>query len=324
MTIAIVGLGAVGSALLYRFLRSSMDAVAVVRSRSIDRVSRGLRLVDVDGSLHEVHPRTVIPFERLEEVGLDSVEVVFVCTKVYDLAPVLEKLSRVSSPACVVTVQNGFDPHGEALKLFGQRAVHAVTTIAATRLDDSTVRVHSWGRFVVGSRLGTTVCVERVAQVLDRAGFEVQTVSDIDGWIWRKLAINACINPLTALLRVRNGALRLEPLYTLCRDIVVEVIEVAKRLGIDIGDVVDELDRVLSETSGNLSSMLQDVLRGRRTEIDWICGAVTRLGKEVGLRTPLNEALWRLVKALEVLGSESLSEAMVARALGMHDQANFR
>jgi len=302
MEVGVLGLGAVGTSLLYRFVQGLGRATAIVRRRSLGRVSRGLELVDVDGSRHRFSPTRIVVFEDLCEEAVEGLEAVFVCTKAYDLVEALERLRRASERLCIATLQNGFDPHGEALKVFGPRAVHVVTTIAAARIGDSAVRVSSWGRFFVGSRLGATGCVEVVAEVLRRASLEVEIVKNIDEWIWRKLAVNACINPLTALLRVRNGALRMEPLYGLCRAIVEEVAEVAKRLGVDVGNVVDDLDRVLESTANNVSSMLQDVLAGRRTEIDWINGAVARLGKRVGVPTPLNEAMWRLVKALEVLG----------------------
>ncbi len=116
------------------------------------------------------------------------------------------------------------------------------------------------------------------------------------------MIVNAAINPVTAILRARNGVILEDPnARALAEAVVREGIEVVNRLGIRLpSDPLAETLRVAETTRDNKSSMLQDVLNRRRTEVDYINGAIVIKGREVGVNTPVNYVLWLLVKALEV------------------------
>jgi 2-dehydropantoate 2-reductase len=127
-------------------------------------------------------------------------------------------------------------------------------------------------------------------------------VADPDGLLWGKLAINAAINPLTALLGVENGALLERPAArVLLRELACETAAVAAALGIRLpqADPAAAAESVAQKTAANRSSMLQDIERGAPTEIDAICGAIVRAGEQAGVPTPVNRTIWRLVKAVE-------------------------
>jgi 2-dehydropantoate 2-reductase len=130
---------------------------------------------------------------------------------------------------------------------------------------------------------------------------EVQEVGDLQGLIWGKLAINAGINPLTALLQVINGELleRPDAKHLMARAAKeVAAVAVAKGIKLSPQDAETQILEVAWRTAKNRSSMYQDVLRGAPTEIDVICGAVVREGRRLRIPTPVNEILWRLVRAL--------------------------
>jgi 2-dehydropantoate 2-reductase len=120
--------------------------------------------------------------------------------------------------------------------------------------------------------------------------------------LWKKLAVNAVINPLTAILRVPNGELlHRPPLDPLIAEIVEEVWRVAARHKIPLPtppELAEEVRRVCRGTASNRSSMLRDVEEGRPTEIDSINGAVVRLGRERGALVPANLALTSLVRTM--------------------------
>jgi 2-dehydropantoate 2-reductase len=120
--------------------------------------------------------------------------------------------------------------------------------------------------------------------------------------IWGKLAINAGINPLTALLRVPNGAL-LESTWArgIMGQAAHEVAAVAAARGIILPfeDAAARAEEVARQTAANRSSMLQDVLRSVPTEIEAICGAVIRAGEAARIETPANRMLYNLIKAVE-------------------------
>jgi 2-dehydropantoate 2-reductase len=144
--------------------------------------------------------------------------------------------------------------------------------------------------------------VHRVASLFEQAGLETEVVKDVSSLVWGKLAVNAAINPLTALLRVPNGRL-LESEWT--RAIMsqaaceVAAVATAQRITLPFADAAEQAEQVARRTATNRSSMLQDVLRRVETEIEAICGAVVRRGETQGVGTPVNRMLYGLVKALE-------------------------
>ena len=140
-----------------------------------------------------------------------------------------------------------------------------------------------------------------LGDVLKAGGANVKIVDDIEPFRWLKLAVNAAINPITALLRAKNGVV-LENTYA--RDLAIKAAEEAWRVAAARGvqlpvSPVEEALRIAAATKENRSSMLQDISQCRRTEVDYINGAVVKYGEEVGVQTPVNKALWMLIKALE-------------------------
>ncbi|HLN61659.1 MAG TPA: 2-dehydropantoate 2-reductase, partial [Symbiobacteriaceae bacterium] len=143
--------------------------------------------------------------------------------------------------------------------------------------------------------------VERVAALFNRAGLAASTAADARPLLWAKLAVNCAINPLTAILRVTNGQLLERPdARRLMEAAAREAGAVAAACGVRLREEpVAQAIAVAGATAANRSSMLQDVERGRRTEIDAISGAVARLGAEHGVGAPVNATLAELVRALE-------------------------
>jgi 2-dehydropantoate 2-reductase len=142
-----------------------------------------------------------------------------------------------------------------------------------------------------------------VAEVFQRAGLSAETVPDeaAEGLLWGKLAVNCGINALTALLRVPNGELLRRPeARALMEAAADECARVARARGIALpyADAGVQARRVADSTASNRSSMFQDILRGAPTEVDAINGAVAQAGAALGVPTPINETLWRLVRAL--------------------------
>jgi len=116
---------------------------------------------------------------------------------------------------------------------------------------------------------------------------------------WNKLFINCVINPITALTRQENGIVLSLPLQETVQSIIGEAVGVAAEEGIaaDERKVLDIVSSVAGKTAGNTSSMLQDVLKGRMTEIDSINGYIIAQAKKHDLKVPVNEALFALVKS---------------------------
>jgi 2-dehydropantoate 2-reductase len=137
------------------------------------------------------------------------------------------------------------------------------------------------------------------------AGFSVDVVEDAQSLVWGKLVVNAAINPLTALLRVKNGELlENSSARTLMGELAREAASVAEALGVVLPFPGPECaaEEVVRRTAENTSSMLQDILRGAQTEVDVINGAIVHFGEKKNVPTPVNRVMWSLVKALSVRG----------------------
>jgi 2-dehydropantoate 2-reductase len=149
--------------------------------------------------------------------------------------------------------------------------------------------------------LGAHPRLSGLEPLLRNAGFQVDIVSDPVSLLWGKLVINAAINPLSALLQVANGVLLERPAAReLLTEVVKEAAYVATQQGISLPypDPVIAVEEVALNTSTNYSSMLQDVMSGRTTEIEAINGAIVRMGERIRVPTPFNWMLWYLVKSL--------------------------
>jgi 2-dehydropantoate 2-reductase len=143
--------------------------------------------------------------------------------------------------------------------------------------------------------------VEKLAGLMTRSGMHTIALPDARGAQWTKLIFNASTNPVGALTLLHHGAAtRFEPTGKLFEDLIKEGEAVAKALGIELhGDPRQMVQKGANAPGKHRASMLQDVLAKRQTEVDFMNGAIVKWGEQAGIPTPLNRALWELVKGLE-------------------------
>jgi len=305
--IAIVGIGAMGS-LLGAYLGEVGDVTLIGcwPEQVMAIREHGLWLEHPDG--HLSHHRPAITNDPAT-AGLFDVALVVVKSRQTPAAAKL--IAGILNPdGLVITLQNGLNNCATLRGVLGEARVSlAVTAEGATMLGPGHVRHAGHGptHFGPDAVLGS-VQLARLSQVValfDQAGFEAHLVDETDGLVWGKLAVNAAINPLTALLRVPNGFLvEHAALVDLMSRAAREVAAVAGAQGIALPypDAAERAMEVARATAHNRSSMLQDVDRGAPTEVEAICGAAARVGREFGVPTPLNVRLCRLVRQTETSG----------------------
>ncbi|QWU14955.1 2-dehydropantoate 2-reductase [Paenibacillus sophorae] len=207
----------------------------------------------------------------------------------------------------LLCLQNGWG-HMELLRelLPAAHLYAAVTTEGAKR--ESQVRVvHAGtGQTVIGlwGESGTVQnnIAASLAKALVLAGFPVTLSNQVDTAIFRKLLINAVINPLTAVWRIPNGELLSSDLrLSMMRELYEEAVSVYDACGIACEfSLWDDILEVCRATSGNLSSMLADVLASRETEIGWINGSLVELAKQSGIDVPAHRWIIRMVEGMIV------------------------
>jgi len=197
-----------------------------------------------------------------------------------------------------LSLQNGLGNRETLSGILGESRVGlGVTTTGATLLGPGRVRPGGEGEITLGAHPR----LKPLANLIENANFNIDFSQDLQALIWGKLVVNAAINPLTALLRIPNGELLKRPsTNTLMAKTAEEVANVAAAQGIRLpfDAPVSAAANVARKTAANHSSMLQDVYRGAPTEIDAICGAVVRAGKQANIPTPTNYAFLRLMHSL--------------------------
>jgi 2-dehydropantoate 2-reductase len=202
-----------------------------------------------------------------------------------------------------LTLQNGLGNVEQLTAVLGaNRVTLGITSAGATVIAPGQVRVAGFGHTTLAYGAGTETAVTEIVHLFTQAGFPTEMTTQPDGLIWGKLAVNAGINPLTALLRVPNGYLAQNPqaravMMAAARETAV----VAQALGISLpyADAGEQALAVAQATAANHSSMLQDVLRGAPTELAAITGAVCQYGRATHTPTPVNDALYTAVLEME-------------------------
>ena len=286
----IVGPGALGTLLAVR-LAASGCAVAVLDHRA-DRVAtirrQGLALRTDQGLV------TVQVEATTSAAELGDVESIIICVKCTALVEVGRALAALDQRTTLVTIQNGLGVMEALSAGLGPAAsrhalVAAVTYQAASPDADGVIHQVANLPTLLDGRASLGPAATAVAARLEAAGLPARVEDDLRPAVWRKLIVNAAINPPTALARVRNGELaEREDLRRQMLALAREAAQVARAEGLPLSD--DAAERAALEaarsTAENISSMRQDVEAGRPTEIDFLSGALLRLAARHGLELP--------------------------------------
>jgi 2-dehydropantoate 2-reductase len=250
--------------------------------------AQGLAVAEDGGTWHA--PAAALPLEAPPPPA----DAVLVLVKSWQTAAVAPHAVRAAGPSLLVTLQNGLG-NREVLAAAGGRPLQGVTVMGATLLAPGLVRGFP-------GQVWLEEAAAALAGWLREGGFDAHAVPDIDRHLWRKLAVNCAINPLSAVLGVPNGDLlrEPEPLATLdAAAAEVGAVAAAAGVALDPEEAVAAARAVARATAGNRSSMLQDLERGGRTEIGALCGAVVEAGARRGVPTPVNARLHAAVRARE-------------------------
>jgi len=308
MKIVIVGPGAMGC-LFAAFFSKSKEEIWLL-DKNKDRAAKinqnGISLEGISGNW-QAHVKTSC---EAKEIG--QADLVIVCVKSYDTKEaIMQSRSLIGDSTSVLTLQNGIgniEIIGEAVG--ADKVIGGVTNEGATLLDIGRIRHAGRGETVIG-RIDGKIPVQMrcVREIFNKVGFETRISRDIKGLLWSKLIINIGINALTAITRLNNGRLmEFEGTRKILREAVTEATRIAKRKRIKLiyDDPLAKVEAVCEATSGNVSSMLQDVLRKKHTEIDFINAVVVRQAQELDIPASVNSILVDLVKTIEASYSLSL------------------
>jgi 2-dehydropantoate 2-reductase len=298
LTVAVVGLGGIGSAAAAALTHAGRHAVVACARRPIDHMT----LERPEGTV-SVRLRTLT-----DPAAAEPVDWVLMCTKAHHTASCAPWLARLCTPRTRVAVlQNGID-HAGRLAPFtgGATVVPTVVYYNGERLGDDRVRL----RHVTEHELAAPDDAggRAFADLVADAHLRVLTSPDFDTLIWRKLLVNIVVNPITTLTLERQGVLRRDDVRALILGLLDEAVAVARADGARLAD--DEAARIremmMSFPVDAGTSMYFDRLAGRPLEVDALTGALVAVGERHGIATPLNRTLLTLLRAV--------SDANAARA----------
>ena len=300
MRIAVVGAGAVGSLFGAGLARAGHSVLLVGRPALVAAVrDRGLLVLGSGEAVYHLDATSQIEFrEPYPEAALLTV-------KTFDLESAAESVARaLPRPVPLLLPQNGLGVERKASAALVRGgwndpapwSVRAVHSVPATLVAPGVVRVAGSGEVVLPDPAAagpSTPRIELFRDLLRAAGFTVRTPPDFEREVWRKALVNAAINPLTAVLGVRNGELLIGETRTRALLLLTEARRAAQAAGFTFSEeeVVADFERVARATAQNRSSMLQDLDRGRPTEIEAISGEILRVASEHGIDIPATRVI---------------------------------
>jgi len=300
MKITIVGPGAMGL-LFGAFLGKSKEDINI-----LDRDSKRTQHIKKQGikveGMSNFHTRINVA-SNPKEIGTS--DLVVICVKSYDTEDAVRGAKElIGANTQILTLQNGVGNVQVLDEAVGEdRVIGGVTSHGATMLGWGHVRHAGKGDTIIGKKdkkvLGP---IREVSRIFNKVGFNTKISKDINSLIWSKLIINVGINALTALTGLNNGRLLdYDGTKSVMKQLVSEAVKVAKRKRVKLiyDDPLQKVESVSKATAKNVSSMLQDVLNKKKTEIDYINGAIVRQGKNLNIATPANEVLTGLIKTIE-------------------------
>jgi 2-dehydropantoate 2-reductase len=297
--VAVVGAGAVGGYFGGMLARAGVPVVLIGRPSFVEAVQRTGLFLDSFRFLETVHPKA-----STELSAASDADIVLFCVKTTDTAAVSKQLAAIlPSTAVVVSLQNGVNNAEEIRAASGIVAVPAVVYVAAAVPAPGSVKHFGRGDLVIGPNNETT---RKIANLFASAEVPCRISDDIEGELWTKLVWNCALNAVSALGRATYGEILASADAKLVVEaLVYETLHVARAKGIHPPGLEDPRAalagslKIAEQMSGTRSSTAQDLARGKRTEIDSLNGYVARLGAQLGVPTPVNHALYALVKLYE-------------------------
>jgi 2-dehydropantoate 2-reductase len=302
MKVLIMGAGALGS-VFGGFLSRDNEVTLVGRNPHMAEISKkGLRVSGIWGD------RLFNPAALTSTEGLEEQDIIFITTKAYDTEEATKQvLPLLHKGSIVVSMQNGIGNEETISKLVGKdRALGGMAIFGALLVEPGHVRVTVYAsECLVGALDGDRGKAEKVAGLISKAGIPASTSDDIIREKWMKGFYNMALNPLSAILKVPYGYLgEREETKDIMKEILKEAFSVADKENVNLQYSWKEyfdylLEKQIPPTAEHKSSMLQDIERGKKTEIDYLNGVVVRLGRKHDIPTPVNETIVNIIKVLE-------------------------
>ena len=326
LRIGFIGAGSIGSLFggYLATIKSDIyhtEVILFCRKNHAEAINKNGLILCVDQEIKEI--RDIRAFESPDDyTGAPSIEserpfdYLFLTTKTYDIEGALTQYKKlIDNCKWLVVLQNGVG-NEDVIKQYclPEKIIRAVTSngvifeqpgkIIHTGKGITKIGLSYTNKLNLGDkRLEHAIRdLNYLIDILNISGLETLAIEDIIKESWEKVFVNIGINAFGALTRLKNGQLlQNEKIKHLMGEAVKEALRVAefKKINLSKKDYVGIMYDVAEKTSENKNSMLQDVLKGKNTEIDYINGRIVKYAHELGMNVPINETLTYLIKGLE-------------------------
>lgn len=298
--VAVVGAGAVGGYFGGLMALAGAPVVMIGRPAFVDALRQGGLSLDT------------LQFQKRVEVEASTdlsaargADLVLFCVKATDNAETAKTLVPFLKPGTIViSLQNGVDNVEQIREAAGIDVLPAVVYIAVSMEKPGRIKHVSRGDLVLDAR---NERAHKAAEIFRQAAIPCRLSDNMEGELWTKLLWNCALNAISALGQARYGQIaESDDGRKLVRAVVEEALAVARAANIVLPDVRDSdaamagAMKIATNAAPALSSTAQDINRGKRTEIDSLNGFIARRGAALGVATPVNHALYTLVKLLEL------------------------
>jgi 2-dehydropantoate 2-reductase len=300
LRIAVVGTGAVGGVFGLRLALSGQDVHFIARGRQLEAMrTRGLRVEGVAGDALLRHPNVT---EHPEEVGV--ADVVLLAVKRWDLDSAAQRcLPLVGAHTRVITLQNGVDSAEHVSPILGaEQTIPGIAYVFAVLREPGVISQSATLQGITCGRLDgrADAMLASFAAAGASAGLTVNVSDDIELERWKKFCFLAATSGSTALTRMPLGPILRDPdTRALFEGTLREAVAVARAKGLALDEAF--ITERMSFSSTKLgedasSSLANDLMRGHPLEVDWLAGQLSRLGRTLGVPTPLNDTIYAALK----------------------------
>jgi len=291
--VCVIGGGAIGAIISLYLYRGGIYSIPVFyyTRESVESIRRNNGLTVIYGGKEYLVPVTPFHYKNY----CCKCEYIINTVKAYSVPSTIELMKKLATEESIILMmQNGFGSLELAEEVFGKRRTGCgVVFIGAERVERHRVKHNGGNVLFLGLRYWFNEKLFSLSNILVRGGADARIVSNIEFYRWIKLAVNAVINPLTAITRERNGVVLTEQAKILADKILEELVEAAEKHGfkLDKEKLMKIIIRNAMNTKNNYSSMAQDIINKRRTEIDFINGFISRTLNQRGINWVLTQLI---------------------------------
>jgi len=281
--------------------RAGVPVTLIGRPSLVDAIAREGLLIDG----LRIHERVPIRATTSIEEGLRNASTVLFCVKTVSTDSAAREMAPFLAPqTTILSLQNGVDNVDRIHAAIGRYAIPVAVYVAAAMSAPATVKHNGRGDLVIGHRAGWPAepDLRPLAAMFEAAEVPCKISPSIGTELWTKMAMNCAYNAISALGRAQYGRIvRAAPARVLGERAIAETVAIAAAEGVSLSAaaLVEAAVELGKNMSGATSSTAQDIARGRTTEIDSLNGYLSRRGAALGIPTPVNDALYALVKLLE-------------------------